>query len=415
MDHLPNELLSRICEYVGDTSSLKAIRLTGRHLSAVATPHLFRSVYIFFHPESLGKLLSISKTYLAKHVRTIIYLADLFRPLTLELYTDAYREQSVSAEWIDDFLDKSKENRYYARYKYFCEGQFDLIASDNDYRIFTAAFINLSSLTRIEIVTFDFGRDSNGAQHLPDSIFKQVLVYPQLSREREPISGDPIVGSRHLTALLHAAASAKIQLEWITCGGLDEEILRLPDASLALVKSALKPVRGIRFGFLNESEEYTKSLRAGKLAELLQSAEGLRSLEIYCHRFLQLVDSEVTLTQLVGTKVWSQLEEINLGELCTHERHLMAFLGRHKTTLISLRLEDCALLSGTWVSVFKQLRSRFHLKRVKLKGMGGGVSSPSSKQLFPWASWQDPRFNGFWSQAETFIVEGGNCPDEPWH
>ncbi|KAI9878525.1 MAG: hypothetical protein M1830_000659 [Pleopsidium flavum] len=347
MDNLPNELLSRICAYVSDTSTLKAIRLTGRHLSAVATPHLFRSVYIFFHPESLGKLLSISKTYLSKHVRTITYLADLFRPLSRKHYTRAYRHHSTSNEWLDEFLDHDKENPFYTRYKTFCEGQSLLIASNDDYSMFVAAFNNLSSLTRLEIVTYDFVRDNNGAQHLPDSIFKQVLVYPRVSRERELIPGDPIVGSRHLTALLHAAASTKTQLEWVTCGGLDEETLRLPDDSLALVKTALKPVRGIRFGFLNNSKHYTKLLRLGKLAELLQSAEGLQSLEIYSYDLCHLKKPEVTLTQLIGTKVWGQLETINLGMLCTHERHLMALLDRHKTTLISLRLEECSLLSGT--------------------------------------------------------------------
>lgn len=411
MNRLPNELCSQICEYTEDTYTLKALRLTQKRLSAVATPHLFRCLYIYFHPDSLGKLLDLSQTYLAKHVRTVIYLVHIFHSKTLEEYIIACRCDLAGNERVAEPLRHNDAEAYYADYQRFCEGQSSLITSNNDYGILTAAFSNFSWLKNVKIITLGHVPRHSQPRQLPNnSFFQRILMYPQLAHKGySPREGSrPHVGSRHLIALLHAAASAGLKLHSVTweerCGGL----LELSDASLAMVKTALKHARRIGVGYVNTTMDGTDVLQAGKLGEVLCSVEGLRSLEIRsCYPFLL---REVTLAKVLGTKEWSKLEELSLGRFFTHERPFMAFLDQCTTRLVSLRLEDCKLLSGTWLSVIKQLRSRFHLKHVEFIDMRVDAYTFSCPLV---KSCTHEETIKFFVQAQAYIVGKGSCPEQP--
>lgn len=112
LDTLPSEVISRVCEELGDTSppfrvaklrqiakTLASLRLTPRRISEVATRHLFREFCIVFEISSWKKLLCLaSNPNLAKCLYNIrLEVNELHDPLCTDELFDGLKANEI---WI---------------------------------------------------------------------------------------------------------------------------------------------------------------------------------------------------------------------------------------------------------------------------------------------------------------------------
>ncbi|KAK3689731.1 hypothetical protein B0T22DRAFT_462112 [Podospora appendiculata] len=393
--NLPRELIHQICEAL-DLRDVRRFRLTCRQLAAIGACHALPIVTFFFHRDDFGALRAIANhPVYPKYVKTLIYDAEVLEDarMTYRNYVDdtrefasmrsnALRARRAATPTVPDAELRAK----FKAYKIAHAAQKQIVATSEDFQVLREVIAKFPNLDDI-LMSVDFEFRKPEEDHNPDL----ELRGPFDKLGCATIPGFPKAeGVRHLSALLAAvqAAGRMKALKSIRAGSLHYSFF---DHGL----SAGSPIRidgGVdmfhnltrfelsihchsefadEFGDENGSldddddfdhvEECRRVMRTGVIRKLLRKMPNLEVLSILFSEHDYDDDEAIfpaSLSEIIpADQVWPNLETLKLGSIETDREELVAFLVRHKESLMSLSLQDIRLIETSWLKLLPQLKA----------------------------------------------------------
>ena len=365
-------MVGTILKYA-DISTLKALRLVDRTISQLATPLLFQEVYLGYLQSSFSKLRCITRSGLAKHVRSMVYMIDLLPYLKDQ---DTWWDR-VSSEWgfqnmpltwltprITRFscalfgntaeLDKTKAEKAqcWKLYRHYYYEQQELVRYNADQTMLAAAFPLLPSIDKIEICTTR--TNSRSCHPFWTRLMNETLYSPALE--------DNSVGGYLFKNLLMALSWNNVRLK------------QIDTQYIGSIYRFMECPTGVPLGFLADSFTYLRKLTleldirdakgttmvANHLAWWLSAAKSFEELTL---GFMNNFDVDCkhldNLKDLISMQ-WPNLKILNLTDLLTTEDTLLTIIGQQPSledlTLNRINLNRrSAKRSGLWLSFFRRL------------------------------------------------------------
>lgn len=269
-----------------DTASLKQARLVSRIWSQHASIRLFSEVYVIFAQASLCKLLWTAEHFgpLVRKVVIQAYMygrADECGRCSLNYTKSRSLRTGQVSIW---YIDPPEHARSFHLQDTIIRRQFHT-------EILKRAFTCLSKLDTLELVDCHSDRTIRSIQGGP-------FVPPEVSLRHGFLHSTEPIGFRPLKTCLSSLANGT-PLRRLLCYDQDVAILRSPE----ILRSWLHCLQDFSIELIGDDDAL---LRQGELAQLLQSAKGLRHLRISIwvrERSNGLFD----LPSLVGGNTWASL------------------------------------------------------------------------------------------------------------
>ncbi|KAK3320271.1 hypothetical protein B0T19DRAFT_284927 [Cercophora scortea] len=393
--NLPRELIHQICEAL-DLKDVRQFRLTCRQLAAIGACHALPTVIFFFHRDDFAALRAIANhPVYPKYVKTLIYDAEVLEDtrMTYKNYVEDTREfasmrsHAHRARRAAATVPEAELKAKYKAYKLAHAAQKEILETSEDFQVLhevVAKFPNLDDI--LMSVDFEFRKpeeDYNPELELRGPFDKLGCA---------TIPGFPKAeGVRHLSALLAAvqAAGRMKKLKSIRAGSLHYSFFNhsLSAGSPIRIDGGVDIFQNLtRFElsihchseFVDENrphdednnplddddtdhvDECRRVMRTGVIRKLLRKMPNLEVLSILFSEHDFDGDEAIfpaSFSEIIpADQVWPNLETLRLGSIETDREELVAFLVRHKESLMSLSLQDIRLIETSWLKLLPQLK-----------------------------------------------------------
>ncbi|KAK5651187.1 hypothetical protein OQA88_12735 [Cercophora sp. LCS_1] len=375
--NLPTELLSEMVSHLG-AADLRNLRLVNKKLSAIASRLVMKRITFAMCKQDFDMLLSIADhPVYSEYVSTLVYNADVMRLDRANLALFRANIQNTSRidkklnlqalEVSDDIIEER-----YRQYNRLFDEQQDILANNTNFAVLKHAVSKFSNLR--EIVVCCGGE--MGSHRRAD----RVLLYSyQLTSEGMT---DGTGAARHLESLLQAVEAADTKLDRVRAGKMHVSFfdpLRFELQSLEflsnvtifdIVIQVIQPPPGLYSDepsmntVQKQIRDCRKVMAKGTLRRVLDSMPHLVSLRLIVeedHSFdYDAFRGPVLWDHIMPEgKVWPRLKNFSLGDIETDRDQLVAFLVKHKDTLVTLEMEYMRLKSTSWMKLLPQLRKGF--------------------------------------------------------
>ena len=321
IESLPLELLHEVFVYL-KPSEAAGLRLLSKGLANVGIQYLVPEVHLIVKQDSLDRLQEISEhPVVSQHVTSFWYEADRLYDKCFHIWEQGVR----SEEWIKNALEASsiappgprasrRELRAYRRAKYSSRTPRHRYTQSQLETHFATFQALISQQARILGSTFHMDRIKQALSRC--SRIKEVFMSTEgFNRPRGPgqlrhnpfaeghswVFGDEghdlPCGLPQTCALLLGAFDAGLQLEKISCGSVNWQLLQLSSEEISKIKSVFRSVRQLDLYFstgvsdddddswlagpsfeIPECKRYLK--QTGRLKELVTAAPDLTSLSV---------------------------------------------------------------------------------------------------------------------------------------
>ncbi len=442
VDRVPPEIAGLIC-YFSKEEDVPNLRLVSKFWNNIATPFLLRHVNLVFKPESLQRLLDISRhPVISKQITSLYY-----EPNTLDEYTTqhAWEMHVYDCNYMEDFearpvlpaFDASeRERRAYRRnvtkirekprhnyskgylakaYKEYSQmyaEQEDLRNRDYGLKDLSDAMSRLPNLSEICMnYSWAICPRPKGAKNA----FAAGLVN----------AGGDYCGIPFMRSMLLAVHGAGLELGTLQLGSVDWKFLKQSDRVLERMKTALHGLTTLELAITTGLDESGNEIgveipicrkyvsRNAKLAEFLAAAPNLKDLTIGFD--WNEPSSPAELNQIFGSTTWPCLESIALENIDAASETLSRFFEKHASTLKHVAMKHMRLQEGTWVETLERMKKALNLRSAYMRGDILGENPHQHWILAPeiWAEYGDLGSQGNRTRKaiEKYLVRGGDtCP-----
>ena len=383
MDRFPPELLGIISEYCDDIVDLRNFRLLNKTCNSLATPILFKKVYVCFSPSSFEKLHAISISSLSRHVESLVYFADLLPDFysqdewwtTLKSMHHGNRVGVIrlgDSHHVEPPSASVKDCRFEA-YRRFYHAQNYLLDNNIDQAVLTAALYQLGNLRQFDIRPSSYrawGKPHTLCHPIWHRMYEETL-YPVGRWGVECIEISRFERLIKIPLLALSLTGARIQyLEIAGLGGEARPFAWLEKELSEIFAPAFAHLRRICLDVnywitLDGSHgERTNDLAEG-ICKWLRNAEALEELEVHFidnyHDLLYERDlpPQPDVLQSLSNMKWSRLRSINLHDIFTTEKTLLQII-QNQPALVGLELNGIDFKSvqpsgGSWRSFIRDL------------------------------------------------------------
>ena len=435
VDHVPPEIAGLIC-YFSKEEDVPHLRLVSKFWNNVATPFLLSDVNLVFKPESLQRLLDISRhPVISKQITSLYY-----EPNTLDEYSTqhAWEMHVYDCDYMEDFearpvlpaFDASERERRafrrnvtkirrkprhnysksylakaYKEYSRMYAEQEDLRNRDYGLEDLSEAMSRLPNLSKIW-VNYSWGAKN---------AFAAGLI----------AAGRDYCGIPFMRSLLLAVHGAGLELGTLKLGSVNWKFVKQSDRVLERMKIALRRLTTLELAITTGLDESGNEFgvevticrkylsRYAKLAEFLAAAPNLKDLTIGFD--WNEPSSPAELNQIFGSTTWRCLESIALEKIDAASETLSRFFEQHASTLKHVAMRDMRLQEGTWVETFERMKKALNLKSAYMMGHILGENPHQHWILEPdlWVEYSDLSPQGARTRKaiENYLVQGGDtCP-----
>ena len=445
IDRIPPEIADLIC-YSIDEKDVLHLRLVSKFWNNVVTPFMPGNINVVFKPESLQRLLDISRhPVISKQITSLYY-----EPNTLDEYVtqDDWEETIIDDSYLQGleaipspdaserklrayrrsitklrerprhFYSRSHLENAYKVYTQMYAEQEDLRNKGYGLKEFSDAMSRLPNLSELRM---NHGWAICQRPHNAKNAFAAGLIK----------AGGDYCGIPFMRSLLLAVQEAAIELGTLQLGSVDWKFLQESDKTLRCMKNALRHLTTLELAITTGMDESGNEIGVEiptcreylrnntKLAEFLAAAPRLKDLAIGFDWFEPYCPAE--LNQIFGSTVWPCLESIALETIDTTSDNLNRFFEQHAFTLKHVSMRTIVLLDGTWTDALEHMNRILKLKSAYARGALLGKDPPQYWDLEPdiWAEHSDMRSQGNRTSKaiHDYLLEGGSCPliDEVAH
>ena len=384
MDRFPAELLSIVCKNC-DVSALRAFRLLNKTCSSLATPILFKEVYVCYLPSSFDKLHAISTSSLSGYVQSLVYLADLLpkfydrsdwwsrlEDIRLENHSRLVRPEDFHP---DELLSDSAKERSFDAYRRFYHQQQYLLDDYVDQATLTATLCRLGNLKYVDIRRTQHRRRGERWRicHPTWQCVYEETLYPTGCLDDQDV--DTLDFGRLVKAALLALSISRARIHKLEITGLGREVdafAWLEEAHYQVFAPAFQHLRYIRlelnYYIDSEDDGYKRTASTVEVASRwLRNAELLEELDIdFVQNIEEILYDEDLPTQpdILGElsdMKWPNLRSMRFHNLFTTEDTLLRLIHNQSALVdlelhyINLKLVRPHLNGGSWRSFIRRL------------------------------------------------------------
>ncbi|KAF7510661.1 hypothetical protein GJ744_006273 [Endocarpon pusillum] len=285
MEILPFELQDSILRDLDSITDIKATRLLNRHFHELATPHLFRRIFLTVRTDSFERLNQICSSTLSQYVRCLHY--NIWEvPLILER---EWNQGLARLAWKGKHIRLGHLPRYQEYYNSF-SGQ----VHHHEHSLLVKAFRRLPALQSLEISESEPScLSSEAGQHMD---LAHAITAATCSRDHTPRDRTSAMSgkvSRALTVILAHGEATNASLESLRLQGFRWPWLDMRDVRMwhgdSILNGALKNLRWLAIsvaeagrsganGILADIPDPAAAVEVWK--GLIGRAEGLKRIEV---------------------------------------------------------------------------------------------------------------------------------------
>ncbi len=395
---MPTELLQEIFTYLTPTEAAN-LRLLHRRLANIGVDYIIPVVSLALTEDSFNKLEAIAQhPAIRKHVDSMVfdgtYLADLDRerwessiysldmllqrdaiPLTSPFGSPEYGAYDAAwqtwnslphHQYTEDQLDSA-----FMIYQKYRQEQSQLLRADDYLQRITQALEHLPSLKNIVLDTY--GRHRIYGRHTSVGLGTRKLwaaLGSGLCMENEIRKDDYPAGQSEVHAILNSVHRAGLQLENFTCSLLSWSYFSDSPRDYASYSETLIHLKSLDLviSSMNDMDGFIICLSTGRVLRFLTAAPYLDRLRLSFSTKLRFGESLPSLEHCFGGFRWTLLVQITIEYVEVSQDVFKGFLDRHSSTLRSVVLRSLSLVDGSWMSIFRMMRSVLKLDAVAFHG-----------------------------------------------
>ncbi len=255
----------------------------------------------------------------------------------------------------------------YEAYKHGIEEQSFMETTSMDVIALAASFSRLENLRSIVITSDYYGLMTDPTDVPRDMavLIKELLLLPIYNREMR----DQDAGRRQLRNIIRAAWATNITELTLSDSNntMTPRILALRPEDLSLAIKSFRHVKKFYFKLpdFNSKEEDGDIFAAGQLAKLVQAMGCLEELTLVSSSY----NPYVPWSSICGVERLPFLRVLDLQSFDFQEKEFIDFLIRHKMTLRVVKLFCVEMYSGTFASLFQNMRENLSLTSLELTGV----------------------------------------------
>ena len=365
MPPLPPELLSQVFGYC-DKTTLSQVRLASHACSTQAEEWLFATIYIYYWARSFANLVALSKSSLAKHVRSVVYIGHLLPQMDFERW----------CAWLEGDHSVFRKQDGFDRYVHYRAKQQKL-RSETVLEALGAALPRFPNMKTFEIGN---GRIS---QHGDDSHGNLRPFWKKLCKRMgctmecfRTISSQVRARIQNWTSLpgsdFFSALQYVIKVQELTIHDVGDQLLldfepdfvvsQAQKIMMASLRSLRVRLKCQRYEMFHPSEPRdSMAIAVEYIKSIINSAPNLETLELTFINPSIVEKDSFSLQQMddlreLKDQRWSKLRALSLRGLVAREDELIRFVHGHPS-LTSLSLNRLRFQSGagSWRSFLRRI------------------------------------------------------------
>ena len=406
-----------------EPADVARLRTMDHALAEIGIEYLVPSVWIELKMTSVARFLAIAHhPVISKYVRHIYYAYDLLsglsrlqweRAIESPAYialekakatgdTNARYNESISKwlRFVGRKMNQGRRNccsygdldRAFLIFKRYCAEQEHLREIGFLSGDLTEGLSRLPNIQLIQLVghgTFDEYQYEIQA-FLDASCNKSQLSYPSTEAARSMFLAFCRAASKTSSRLASESPDqdrGKIFEQKQMCLSLDRmpwALLKMGTEDFSLMQAGLRHVDMLDLNFTYNCRGIYQRLKEGDLHTFVKAATNLEKL---CLLHRQCPECNILdLTDIVGTYQWVALSTILLSCVSITQTGFLQFCRRHQKTLSSVMLRHAWLdlrdeKTGSWCSIFSQMRNILDLKSARMRGIFSELSQGKFKQV----------------------------------
>jgi hypothetical protein len=395
MNTLPYEIVQDICGFLQHHShDVASFRLVCRRHAVIGREYLFSTIYFNYHPESLARLMNISKhPEIRHHVKTLCYLTNLLRHYES---LGEWREDAATWDSLDRFgkvtnrnskqrlqlakLTTSQLVTHYVKYRRLRKGQDQLWKTSSHSKLFAYSIAKLSNLEEIQVFnSLVRARQVGDIRSFDHHPFQSSLV-----AHHDPFPEDeedgPYIPAQFGTLMMAVKTCQSTlrklhvtELSWAALADVpsvrDAALSSLDYLSLSITTQAKER---------DDDEVYWVDLvdlvDTCSVQEFVRRGTNLTDIGVFFNIEFNIwrateLQSMYPFHQILGEQVFPKLHTLRtVGVGITHKEFLKC-LKVHAQSLKLLHLGDCILISKTtWFNIFRKIAKILDLQECLLTG-----------------------------------------------